>query len=61
VNGERPGILMEKAFEMGESRIDSSTQSKLDVHHEINLVSDLIETLPPNEVPQKLKEVGLAR
>ncbi|KAL3732063.1 hypothetical protein ACJRO7_028843 [Eucalyptus globulus] len=61
VNGERPGILMEKAFQMGESRIDSSTQSKLDVHHEINLVSDLIETLPPNEVPQKLKEVGLAR
>ncbi|KAL3732067.1 hypothetical protein ACJRO7_028847 [Eucalyptus globulus] len=61
VNGERPGILMEKAFEMGESRIDSSTQSKLDVHHEINLVSDLIETLPPNEVPQKLKEIGLAR
>ncbi|KAF7850250.1 hypothetical protein BT93_L5684 [Corymbia citriodora subsp. variegata] len=61
VNGERPGILREKAFEMGESRIDSSTQSKLDVHHEISLASDLIETLPPNEVPQKLKEIGLAR
>ncbi|XP_039173869.1 fatty acyl-CoA reductase 2, chloroplastic [Eucalyptus grandis] len=61
VNGERPGILMEKAFEMGDSRIDSSTQGKLDVHHEINLASNLIETLPPNEVPQKLKEIGLAR
>ncbi|KAI6676517.1 hypothetical protein NL676_037313 [Syzygium grande] len=61
VNGERPGILMEKAFEMGESRIDSSTQSKLDVHYEINLASDLVETLPPNEMPQKLKEIGLAR
>ncbi|KAF8023050.1 hypothetical protein BT93_F0516 [Corymbia citriodora subsp. variegata] len=61
VNGERPGILREKALAMGESRIDSSTQSKLDVHHEISLASDLIETLPPNEVPQKLKEIGLAR
>ncbi|KAF8013039.1 hypothetical protein BT93_I1031 [Corymbia citriodora subsp. variegata] len=61
VNGERPGVLMEKAFEMGESRMDSSTQSKLDVHHEISLASDLNKTLPPNEVPQKLKEISLAR
>ncbi|XP_048135582.1 fatty acyl-CoA reductase 2, chloroplastic-like [Rhodamnia argentea] len=61
VNGERPGILMEKAFEMGESRIDSSTGSKLDVHHEMKLASDLLETLPSNEVPKKLKDMGLAR
>ncbi|KAF8008316.1 hypothetical protein BT93_K2098 [Corymbia citriodora subsp. variegata] len=54
-------LYLEKALAMGDSRIDSSTQSKLDVHHEISLASDLIETLPPNEVPQKLKEIGLAR
>ncbi|KAK2632827.1 hypothetical protein EUGRSUZ_L01016 [Eucalyptus grandis] len=42
VNGERPGILMEKAFEMGESRIDFVNSKQV-------------------ELPQKLKEIGLAR
>ncbi|PKI56354.1 hypothetical protein CRG98_023239 [Punica granatum] len=71
VNGERQGVVREKPFYMGQSIAEEmandprANQSfalpKLDVHAEIKLASEIVQSLTKEDVVQKLKELGLVR
>ncbi|XP_028787512.1 fatty acyl-CoA reductase 2-like [Neltuma alba] len=58
-DGERQGIIMEKPLYIGQGRVRAITEQ--DIDFELELASEMLDSLQQDQATQKMKELGMKR